>query len=45
MLYVKSKFTGECWAIYDASALQYNGWVRITKKEYDEYNKRMGYVK
>jgi len=45
MIYVKSKYTGQCYAIYDSSALQYGGWVYISKEEFDAYNKRMGYVK
>ena len=37
MIYVKSKYTGFCYAIWDASALNYDGWIVISKEEYKEY--------
>lgn len=43
MIYVKSKHTGQCYAIYDYTALQYNGWLFITREEFEEYNRKMGF--
>ena len=42
MLYVKSKYTGYCYGIWDTSILQYDGWIIITKEEYNEYVKSVG---
>ena len=42
MVYVKSKYTGQCYVIWDSSALEYGGWIFISKEEYKEYIKRLG---
>lgn len=44
MVYVKSKYTGYCFAIWDSSVLKYDGWIYITKEEYNEYVKSVGLV-
>lgn len=42
MVYVKSKYTGYCYAIWDSSVLKYDGWIYITKEEFDAYAKSVG---
>lgn len=44
MVYVKSKYTGFCFAVWDSSVLKYDGWIYITKAEYNEYVKSVGLV-
>ena len=40
MIYVKSKYTNNCYAIWDSSALQYDSWIYITKEEFEESIKK-----